>query len=71
MILAPAGLASHLLVQRIASAMKKLRDGPFNIKIKNYLNPWLYSYGVGMRTVMLGYYMKFDLAWPVENYEVR
>jgi Tol biopolymer transport system component len=42
----------------------------FDIKIKNYINPWLYSYGVGMRTVILGYYMKFDLAWPVENYEV-
>lgn len=42
----------------------------FEIEIKNYLNPWLYSYGVGMRTVILGYYMKFDLAWPVENYEV-
>lgn len=42
----------------------------FEIKLKNYINPWLYSYGVGARTVILGYYMKFDLAWPVENYEV-
>jgi Tol biopolymer transport system component len=42
----------------------------FEIEIKNYLNPWLYSYGVGLRTVILGYYVKFDLAWPVENYEV-
>lgn len=45
--------------------------GPFKAQIKNYLNPWLYSYGVGMRTVMLGYYIKADLAWPVENYEVH
>jgi Tol biopolymer transport system component len=43
---------------------------PFEAKIKNYLNPWLYSYGVGMRTVLFGYYVKFDLAWPVENYQV-
>jgi hypothetical protein len=52
---------------------EEINTGPdkhFNIKLKNYLNPWLYSYGLGMRTVMLGYYMKFDLAWPVENYEV-
>jgi hypothetical protein len=47
-----------------------IRGGPFEAEIKNYLNPWLYSYGVGMRSMMLGYYMKFDLAWPVENYEV-
>lgn len=49
---------------------EEIVNGPFKAQIKNYLNPWLYSYGVGMRTVMLGYYMKFDLAWPVENYEV-
>lgn len=45
--------------------------GPFVIEINEYLNPWLYSYGVGFRTMMLGYYMKFDLAWPVENYKVN
>lgn len=44
---------------------------PFVIEINEYLNPWLYSYGVGFRTMMLGYYMKFDLAWPVENYKVN
>jgi hypothetical protein len=49
---------------------EEIVNGPFKAQLKNYLNPWLYSYGLGMRTVMLGYYMKFDLAWPVENYEV-
>ncbi|MDZ7650656.1 MAG: translocation protein TolB [Cytophagales bacterium] len=44
---------------------------PFIIELNDYLNPWLYSYGFGLRTMMLGYYMKFDLAWPVENYKVR
>lgn len=44
---------------------------PFRIELKEYLNPWLFSYGLGFRTMMLGYYMKFDLAWPVENYEVK
>lgn len=48
----------------------RINNGPFEVDIKNFLNPWLYSYGVGMRTVMFGYYMKFDLAWPVENFEV-
>jgi len=44
---------------------------PFLIELNEYLNPWLYSYGFGLRTMMLGYYMKFDLAWPVENYTVK
>lgn len=50
---------------------ENLSGSPFRIEIDEYLNPWLYSYGLGMRTMMLGYYMKFDLAWPVENYHVK
>ncbi len=42
--------------------------GLFRYTLRNFQNPWLYSYGVGLRTVLLGYYMKFDLAWPVEDY---
>ncbi len=45
-----------------------VEQGPITIEIKNYLNPWIYSYGFGFRTLMLGYYLKFDLAWPVSNY---
>jgi len=44
---------------------------PFRVEINEYLNPWLYSYGIGLRTMMLGYYVKFDLAWPVENYTTK
>lgn len=44
---------------------------PFEVKIDEYLNPWLYSYGVGFRSIIFGYYLKFDLAWPVENYVVQ
>jgi Tol biopolymer transport system component len=44
---------------------------PFVVEIKDYLNPWLYSYGVGFRSMMLGYYLKLDVAWPVENYQVK
>lgn len=48
----------------------QIKNGAFQINIKNYLNPWLYSYGVGMRSTLLGYYVKVDVAWPVKNYEV-
>ena len=50
---------------------EQIKQGPFQIDLKQYLNPWLYSYGFGFRTLMLGYYLKFDLAWPVENYKVN
>ena len=52
-------------------SVSEIKSGPFQADIKNYLNPWLYSYGFGVRTVVLGYYIKFDMAWPVENYQVQ
>ncbi|MBL3657090.1 translocation protein TolB [Fulvivirga sediminis] len=47
-----------------------ITQGNFTISLKNYRNPWLYSYGAGLRTMLLGYYVKVDLAWPVEDYVV-
>jgi Tol biopolymer transport system component len=41
---------------------------PFQARIQNFKNPWLSSYGFGLRTVLLGYYVKFDLAYPIEDY---
>ena len=40
---------------------------PFKAKIQNYKNPWLSSFGFGARTVLLGYYVKFDVAYPIED----
>lgn len=45
--------------------------GPnFDVVLKNYKNPWLSSYGLGLRTVVFGYYLKMDMAYPIEDYEV-
>lgn len=42
---------------------------PFTITLNNFNNPWLQSYGAGVRTVLLNYYFKFDLAQPIRNYQ--
>lgn len=41
---------------------------PFKARIQNFKNPWLSSYGFGVRTVLLGYYVKFDVAYPIEDF---
>ncbi len=41
--------------------------GPFRVELQNFKNPWLMSYGGGVRTVLLGYYLKFDIAYPIED----
>jgi len=42
-------------------------DDSFEAEIQTFKSPWLMSYGAGMRTVILGYFMKIDLAWPIED----
>jgi outer membrane protein assembly factor BamA len=46
-------------------------NNPFEASIKEYLNPWLYSYGLGFRSIIFGYYLKMDVAWPTENFVVK
>ncbi|MFY0651600.1 MAG: PD40 domain-containing protein [Cyclobacteriaceae bacterium] len=43
---------------------------PFEAVIRTSRSPWLASYGFGLRTVMLGYYMRFDFAKPIEDYSI-
>ncbi|UXP33254.1 translocation protein TolB [Reichenbachiella agarivorans] len=44
---------------------------PFEAVIKTSRNPWLQSYGFGMRTVLLGYYLRMDVARPIEDYNLE
>ncbi len=41
---------------------------PFTATVINFKNPFLFGYGFGARTFLLGYYLKLDLAWSVEDY---
>ena len=44
---------------------------PFVIVLNNFNNSWLQSYGAGLRTVFMNYYVKFDAARPIRNYETE
>lgn len=48
-----------------------INEPPFRAVITNYRNPFLISYGGGIRSLLLGYYMKLDLAWGIQNNIVR
>ena len=47
----------------------RFTGNPFSGTVTNFSNPILVGYGVGVRTTILGFYGKFDLAWPRENYQ--
>jgi hypothetical protein len=43
----------------------------FLVVVKKYSNPWLAGYGMGIRTLLLGYYVRFDYAKPIRDFEVE
>ncbi|HEY9117235.1 MAG TPA: hypothetical protein VIN11_05380, partial [Roseivirga sp.] len=43
---------------------------PFTAIINNFSNPWLQSTGIGIRTMLFGFYSRIDFSFPVRNYEV-
>ena len=40
---------------------------PFRAIVTNFKNPYLMGYGLGARTTLFGFYVKFDYAWGVDN----
>lgn len=46
---------------------KEYIDKDFIIKYKTYNTPLLTGYGLGVRTNVFGYYMRFDIAWGAKN----
>jgi len=46
-------------------------NGPFRATVTNFKNPFLVGYGAGARTLLFGYYFKFDVAWGVEDFVIN
>ncbi|AUD02041.1 hypothetical protein [Spirosoma pollinicola] len=40
---------------------------PFRATVTNFKNPFLIGYGAGVRTMIFGYFIKFDYAWGLED----
>lgn len=40
---------------------------PFKAVVINFKNPFLLSYGLGLRTTLFGYFVRLDQAWGVED----
>jgi len=45
-------------------------DGPITIRLDNKRNPIIGSFGGGLRTKLLGYFLKLDYAFGVEDGQV-
>ncbi len=48
-----------------------IEQAPLNITVKVQKDPIVGGFGFGARTRLLGYFIRADLAWGVEDYEVQ
>jgi len=48
-----------------------IRNGPMTITIDANRDPIVAGYGFGLRAQLLGYFIRFDWAWGVENMQVQ
>jgi hypothetical protein len=44
---------------------------PFKATVIDFRNPFLIGYGAGVRAALLGYFIKLDYAYGIENKEVK
>jgi len=51
--------------------IKKIQGNPISIKLEKEIDPLVGGYGFGLRSRLLGYFMRADWAWGVENGVVK
>lgn len=44
-----------------------VKQAPFSATVTDYLSPFLIGFGGGLRTMFLGYYIKTDVGWGLQN----
>ncbi len=46
-------------------------NGPIHVEVKRQVDPWVGSFGIGARISVLGYFLRFDYAWGVEDMRIH
>ncbi|MCS6822732.1 MAG: hypothetical protein NZ529_00440 [Cytophagaceae bacterium] len=50
---------------------QNISGNPFTATVTNYRSPFIYGYGLGVRCYILGYYIKTDLGWGLQDKKVQ
>lgn len=64
--LSPFEKTNNLNIEEI-----RTEGSPFSAVITNFNNPWLQSTGLGMRTMLFGFFSRIDVSFPIRNFELQ
>ena len=45
-------------------------NGPIHVEVKRQVDPFVGGFGIGARVSLLGYFLRFDYAWGVEDFKI-
>ncbi len=48
-----------------------IKNGPLTVTLETNREPFVAGFGWGVRALVFGYFLRFDMAWGVENFIVR
>lgn len=48
--------------------IEEVQQGPINVTLNKQIEPIVFSYGFGFRTTLLGYFIRLDIGWGIEDY---
>ncbi len=46
-------------------------SGPITVMVKRQVDPFVGGFGVGLRCSLLGYFLRFDYAWGLEDFKIH
>ncbi len=47
-----------------------IESGPISVEVHRQVEPFIGGFGAGLRCKILGYFLRFDYAWGVEDYKI-
>ena len=47
-----------------------ITSGPISVMVKRQVDPFVGGFGIGARCSLLGYFLRFDYAWGVEDFKI-
>ena len=47
-----------------------INSGPISVMVKRQVDPFVGGFGIGARCSLLGYFLRFDYAWGVEDFKI-
>lgn len=48
-----------------------VESGPISVMIRRQVEPFVGGFGAGIRCSLLGYFLRFDYAWGVEDFKIK